>query len=60
MKNQIPIRTFSDWDDARPGFVEIDLVGHEGGNSRGNYIQTLDVTDVCTGWTETRAVHPVE
>jgi len=60
LKNQIPIRTFSDWDDARPGFVEIDLVGHEGGNSRGNYIQTLDVTDVCTGWTETRAVHPVE
>jgi len=56
LKHQIPIRTFSEWNEKRPGFVEIDLVGHDGGNSRGDYIQTLDVTDVCTGWTETRAV----
>ena len=32
MKSQIPIRTWADWYDAVPGFVEIDLVGHEGGN----------------------------
>ena len=56
LKHQIPIRTFSEWNENRPGFVEIDLVGHDGGNTRGDYIQTLDVTDVCTGWTETRAV----
>ncbi len=56
LKHQIPIRTFSDWDELRPGFVEIDLVSHEGGDPKGDYIQTLDVTDVCTGWTETRAV----
>lgn len=56
LKHQIPIRTFSDWDEQRPGFLEIDLVGHEGGNSRGDFAQTLDATDVCTGWTETRAV----
>ncbi|MHB1342614.1 MAG: integrase catalytic domain-containing protein [Coriobacteriia bacterium] len=56
LKHQIPIRTYSEWDDARPGFVEIDLVGHEGGVLRGEYCQTLDVTDVATGWTETRAV----
>ncbi|MDZ4168981.1 MAG: transposase family protein [Coriobacteriia bacterium] len=56
LKNQIPIKTFSEWDDAVPGFVEIDLVGHEGGALRGDYCQTLDVTDVATGWTETRAV----
>lgn len=55
-KHQIPIRTFSDWDDLRPGFVEIDLVSHEGGNARGDYAYTLDATDVCTGWTETEAV----
>lgn len=30
LKNQIPIRTFSEWDDKKPGFVEIDLVGHDG------------------------------
>lgn len=56
LKNQIPIRTFSEWDDARPGFVEIDLVAHDGGNASGEYLFTLDVTDVCTGWTETMAV----
>ena len=56
LKNQIPIRTFSEWDDRRPGFVEIDLVGHDGGDARGEFTQTLDVTDVCTGWTETEAV----
>ncbi|MCK5248160.1 transposase family protein [Candidatus Bipolaricaulota bacterium] len=56
LKHQIPIRTFSDWDELRPGFVEIDLVSHEGGNARGDYAFTLDATDVCTGWTETEAV----
>jgi len=56
LKHQIPIRTFGEWDEKRPGFVEIDLVSHGGGDPRGDYIQTLDVTDVCTGWTETRAV----
>lgn len=56
LKHQIPIRTFSEWDEQRPGFVEMDLVGHDGGDSSGDYIQTLDTTDVCTGWTETQAV----
>ncbi|MGH9342059.1 MAG: integrase catalytic domain-containing protein, partial [Acidobacteriota bacterium] len=44
------------WDEASPGFVEVDLVAHEGGNSRGDYAQTLDLTDVCSGWTELAAV----
>ncbi len=39
-----------------PGFVEIDLVGHDGGNAGGEFAQTLDVTDICTGWTEMQAV----
>ena len=56
LKNQIPIRTFSDWNERQPGFVEIDLVGHDGGDSHGDFAQTLDVTDVCTTWTETAAV----
>lgn len=51
LKSQIPIRTWSDWDDARPGFVEVDLVGHEGGNSFGEFCFTLTMTDVATGWT---------
>jgi hypothetical protein len=56
LKRQIEIRTFSDWDESKPGFVEVDLVAHDGGSSSGDYCHTLDVTDVCTGWTETRAV----
>ena len=56
LKHQIPIRAFADWDEDRPGFVEIDLVGHEGGNPNGDFCQPLDVTDVCSGWTETKAV----
>lgn len=56
LKHQIPIRTFSQWNENQPGFVEIDLVGHDGGDGSGDFCQSLDVTDVCTGWTETRAV----
>jgi transposase InsO family protein len=56
LKHQIPIRTWSDWNEARPGFVEIDLVSHEGGDPRGEFAYTLDATDICTGWTETVAV----
>ena len=56
LKHQIPIRTFSDWNEKKPGFVEIDLVGHDGGDGHGDFAQTLDVTDVCTTWTETEAV----
>ena len=56
LKHQIPIRTFAEWDQTQPGFVEIDLVGHDGGLAQGDYCQTLDVTDVASGWTETQAV----
>ena len=56
LKSQIPIRTWSEWDDARPGFVEVDLVGHEGGNSFGEFCFTLTMTDVATGWTVNRSV----
>ena len=56
LKTQIPVRTWSQWEEDRPGFVEVDLVGHEGGNSRGEFCQTLTVTDIATGWTETAAV----
>ncbi|RYE38632.1 MAG: transposase [Hyphomicrobiales bacterium] len=56
LKSQIPIRTWAQWDDAAPGFVEIDLVGHEGGNAVGEHAYTLTVTDIATGWTENRSV----
>jgi len=56
LKHQIPIRTWADWNEDQPGFVEMDLVGHDGGNLRGDYCLTLDFTDVKTGWTECVAV----
>lgn len=55
LKNQIPIHTFADWDEAKPGFLEIDLVHHCGNSTFGEYIYTLDTCDVATGWNECAA-----
>jgi hypothetical protein len=52
LKQQIPIRTFEEWNEARPGFLEADLVAHCGTNIEGGYLYTLTLTDVATGWTE--------
>ncbi|NLC43221.1 MAG: transposase family protein [Clostridiales bacterium] len=56
LKNQIPIRRGTDWDDSRPGFVEIDLVAHCGSTTRGEYVNTLDCADISSGWTECYAI----
>jgi hypothetical protein len=47
LKSRIPMRTWADHDEASPGYVEIDLVGHEGGNPRGEFCFTLTVTDIA-------------
>ena len=52
LKKQIPIRTFSDWIEKEPGFLEGDLVAHCGMTTRGTYLNTLTLTDIFTGWTE--------
>lgn len=52
LKKKIPIRTFADWDDLRPGFIEADLVAHCGTFVAGSFLHTLTMTDVSTGWTE--------
>lgn len=52
LKHQIPIRTFREWGEAQPGFLEADLVAHCGGHIEGGYLYTLTLTDVATGWTE--------
>ena len=52
LKHQIPIRTFADWNEQEPGFFEIDLVGHDGGDASGEFCHTLTLTDVETGWVE--------
>jgi hypothetical protein len=56
LKKAIPVRTFADWDDVRPGFLELDLVAHCGDSTKGEYIHTLDTVDVATGWSECVAV----
>jgi hypothetical protein len=56
LKRQIPIRTFADWNENKVGFFEMDLVGHEGGNAQGNFVFTLNMTDVKTGWSEQMAI----
>src|SRR5262245_33335742 len=56
LKHQIPVRTFADWDDLKPGFLEVDLVAHCGTSTGGSYISTLTLTDVATGWTECLAL----
>lgn len=56
LRQHIPIRTFADWDDVRPGFCEVDLVAHSGESGAGEFVHTLTLTDVVTGWTECVAV----
>ena len=56
LKAQIPVRTWAQWDDAVPGFVEIDTVFHDGGQRGGGHAFTLTVTDIATGWTENRSM----
>lgn len=52
LKHQILIRTFREWDEVQPGFLEADLVAHCGRHIEGGYLYTLTLTDVATGWTE--------
>lgn len=56
LKHEIPIRTFTDWEDVRPGFLEIDLVGHCGSSTQGFFLCTLCAVDIATAWIELEAV----
>ena len=55
LKNQIPIKT-DNWDITQPGFMEADTVAHCGNSTQGDFIWSLTMTDIHTGWTENRAV----
>jgi hypothetical protein len=50
-----PVRTFGDWNDPPPRFVEVDFVSHSGTSAAGSFVQTMVLTDVTTGWTERSA-----
>ena len=55
LKHQIPIRT-EHWEVECPGYLELDLVSHSGESSSGEFIYSLNLTDIHSGWGETRAV----
>jgi hypothetical protein len=56
LKRQVPVRTYTPWDEQSPGFLEIDTVAHCGTSTEGEYVCTLSATDLATGWTECQAV----
>jgi hypothetical protein len=56
IRRQVPVRTFADWKEPQPGFMEADLVAHCGGSAAGSFVHTLTLTDVASGWTECSAL----
>ena len=56
LKRHIPVRTFADWNEAEPGFLEADSVAHCGEVAKGQFLSTLTMTDIETGWTELAAL----
>ena len=56
LKKSIEVRTWQDWNDEQPGFMEMDLVAHCGNTTAGQYIFTLTAVDIATGWTECLAL----
>jgi hypothetical protein len=52
LRSAIPIRTFADWEEAKPGFLEVDLVSHCGESAEGFFLNTLCAVDVASGWME--------
>jgi len=56
LKAQIPIRTWSEWKDVRPGSMQADLVLHCGDSVEGFFLTTLTAVDVASGWTELQPV----
>jgi hypothetical protein len=55
LKHHIPLKT-DNWDVTEAGCAEIDLVSHSGECASGEFVHSLNVTDIYSGWVETRAV----
>jgi len=52
LKGRIAVRTFRDWDEAAPGFMEVDTVAHCGESLEGFHLWTVSAVDIATGWVE--------
>jgi len=55
LKNMIPIKTHHA-DVNKPGVMEADTVAHCGNTLEGDFVWSLTLTDIFSGWTENRAV----
>ncbi|MBI1938505.1 MAG: integrase, partial [Ignavibacteriales bacterium] len=55
LKKQVPIKV-NQWDESRPGFIEADTVAHCGSSLSGQFVYTLNIVDIASGWTEQRAL----
>ena len=56
VRKLVPVRTFADWEDIGPGFMEMDMVVHCGTKLVGTFVHSLVLTDVASGWTECLAI----
>ena len=56
LRKSIAVRTFGDWNDPAPGFMEMDMVVHCGKSTAGSYVHSLVLTDIASGWTEAIAM----
>jgi hypothetical protein len=56
LRKSIAVRTFGDWNDPPPGFLEMDMVVHCGKSTSGKYVHSLVLTDIASGWTEAIAM----
>ncbi|MEU0523165.1 hypothetical protein [Streptomyces niveus] len=58
-RNEVPLLAWSEWDNTKPGFMEITLAGHGADAPSGDHLHTLTATDIATGWTENRTVRMI-
>lgn len=52
LRHQVPVETFAEVERHQPGYVQMDLVAHDGGSARGDFLWSLTLTNPATGWTE--------
>ena len=50
LKDEVPVKTSEDLDRTRPGTVQIDFVEHCGSSASGQYINSLSIVDIYSGW----------
>ena len=55
LRELVPIKT-DQWNEKRPGYIEVDTVAHCGSSVSGSFVFTLNIVDIATGWTSQRAV----